>query len=241
MFGAGGCPPQRPPERAWRVTRAATGGFRRTRPFAARTLSRSTDRMPRKKYPEDAVPLADDAAAADGAAEGAVGAEPEEEARAPRGSRLDRNMHREEMLDLMTLANRIAKLPQKVRRNLPLDEDAQAQMDLLVNAGLRPERRRILMRAKLLLGLQDLPKLLAALDGDTHAAARDREMVRWRTRIVTGGDSELQSFLEAYPNADRQAIRASARDARGTGTAASRASTRLLQLLRDGAAARSDG
>ena len=46
----------------------------------------------------------------------------------------------------------------------------------------------------------------------------------------------LQAFIEAYPGADRQGIRTSAREARGTGPAAARAQTRLLQQIRAAAA-----
>lgn len=140
-------------------------------------------------------------------------------------------------MDLKALANHLATLPQRVRRALPLDEELQEQLDLLARAAGRPDRRRLLMRVKLLLGALDLVALDAALSGKGPAAERDRECVRWRTRLIAGDDQDLQAFVEEQPRADRQAIRASIRDARGEGPAAARAQTRLLELLRAAAAA----
>lgn len=157
--------------------------------------------------------------------------DPEEPDAEPAG-RLDRSVHRGQMLDLKALANRIAKLPLATRRTLPLDEDVQAQLDLLAAADPRSDRRRTLMRTKLLLGGVDLVKLEAALAGDTASAAWDRESDRWRTRIVEGDDLVLQAFMEAWPRADRQAIRTCAREARGEGPAAKRAFSRLLGMVR---------
>ncbi len=158
--------------------------------------------------------------------------EPSEEAVKP----FDRNEHRAAMVDLKALANRIARMTQHQRRMLPLDEDTHEQMDMLAAAARMPHRRRLLMRAKLFLSGCDLVKVQAALEGNTPAAARDRETAHWRTRIVAGDDTVLQAFIEAYPGADRQGIRSSAREARGTGPAAARAQTRLLQQLRAAAA-----
>ncbi len=148
-----------------------------------------------------------------------------------------RSEHRGQMLELKALANRLAALPQGQRRTLPLDEELQATLDLLAAADGRSDRRRLVMRAKLLLGSVDQGQLEAALSGHTPAATRDRACVSWRARLVAGNDEILQQFVEAHPNADRQAIRTSAREARGQGPAAARAHTRLLQLLRDAMAA----
>jgi ribosomal 50S subunit-associated protein YjgA (DUF615 family) len=93
------------------------------------------------------------------------------------------------------------------------------------------------MRTKTLLGTADLEKLVAALEGDTPAALLDRELVYWRGRILQGDDQVIQAFMEKYPQADRQAIRNAAREARKPN--ANTALSRLLQLLRNAAAARS--
>lgn len=90
------------------------------------------------------------------------------------------------------------------------------------------------------LGRADVPRIEAALAGETDAVARERELVAWRARILAGDDREVQAFVEVYPRADRQAIRARAREGRREGPRATAAQVRLLRLLREGAAA-SDG
>lgn len=147
-------------------------------------------------------------------------------------ARADRSQHREHMRDLKDLANRIAELPQGLRRTLPFDEETQAQFDLLAAAAGRTDRRRVLMRAKLLLDSVDLDRLDAAMRGDTDAAAANRACESWRKRLLAGDDATLQAFIQENPDADRQAIRTAVRDARRPGVLGERASARLLTLLR---------
>lgn len=155
---------------------------------------------------------------------------PEEE----ESGRQARGEHREQREDLKDLANRLARLSPKMRRTMPLDEETLAQLDLLAAAENRPDRRRVLMRASTLLANADQEKVEAALSGNTPANQWDRDIAHWRSRILAGDDRVIQSFLEAYPQSDRQAIRTAAREARA---GASAAAARLLQLLRDGASA----
>lgn len=166
----------------------------------------------------------------------AAEAAPDEAPAKRTGGRPIRSEHHDAMLDLKALANRLAAMPEGQRRLLPLDEETQEALQMLKDAERRPSRRRLLMRARLLLGTADPEKLQQTLTGNTPAAARDRECIRWRTRILAGGDDDLQAFMERWPRADRQAIRANAREARGTSPAAARAQTRLLALIREAAA-----
>jgi ribosome-associated protein len=147
--------------------------------------------------------------------------------------RPERGLHREAMRDLKALANKLSKLPRSARRALPLDEAILDQLDKVADAGVSSERRRFLMRLKLLMRDIDFDKLQAALDGDTPAAARGRELERWRTRILQGGNDDIHAFLEEFPAGDSQQIRAAAREARGEGPNASRASRKLFQLLKE--------
>lgn len=198
-------------------------------------MSRNTRPMtPAERQAREAELAAELVAAADTGDGGAEVGFDDAPAHAPR--RAIRSEHRGQMLDLKELANRISAMPQGVRRGLPLDDEAQAQLDLLAVAS-GSDRRRVLMRAKLLIGGADLVALEAALDGDTPAAARDRACIQWRSRLVAGDDVVLQAFMERYPAADRQAVRTATRDARGPGPAGERAKTRLLQLVREAAAA----
>jgi ribosome-associated protein len=143
-----------------------------------------------------------------------------------------RNEHRARMMALKDLANRLAKLPPGARREIPMDEDLRGEIDALAAAGQRPDRRRVLMRAQKLLAQVDLERLEAALAGDTPSAALERRVVGWRDRVLLGGDESIQAFVEAFPEADRQALRASAREARAT-DAPRDAQARLMRHLRD--------
>lgn len=140
-----------------------------------------------------------------------------------------RGEHRAKMMALKALANRISRLTQGERRKLPMDDELQAQMDLLAGADQRPDRRRVLMRAKLLLSEVDPARLEAALAGDTASAVLERRLNLWRARILDGDDATIQSFLELYPAGDRQAIRTCAREARSTGADATSAQVRAAQ------------
>ena len=203
-------------------------------------MSRNTKPMTRAERQAAHAPVdtAPKISTEDGTEDGAEGEEYVEKYDGPPrySDRPIRSEHREDMLDLKDIANRLATMPVGHRRTLPFDAELQEQVDLLARtegAG----RRRLLMRVKLLLGGLDRTLLEAALAGDTPAAARDRECIRWRTRLIAGDDVVLQEFIEAHPDADRQALRTHVRDSRGTTPAAERARTRLLQLVREADAA----
>jgi ribosome-associated protein len=147
-------------------------------------------------------------------------------------SRPVRGEHRDEMEALKALANRIARLPPGQRRALPLDAETLDQFELLAGAALKPDRRRSLMRAKLLLAHADLDAIQAVLDGRGPDALAAQAADAWRQRLLAGDDTTLQAFLAAHPSGDRQGIRAAIREARGEGAAGKRAALRLLALLR---------
>ena len=149
------------------------------------------------------------------------------------GGRPIRSEHRANMMDMRALVNRLAALPKHTRRTLPLPEELAELLDRIADAGVRPDRRRLVMRARLvLLAEVDLDQLQRALAGDTPQAARERLLTGWRTRIIAGDDADLQAFVAAYPTADRQAARALVREARGEAPGGS-ANRRLYRLLRD--------
>lgn len=144
-----------------------------------------------------------------------------------------RSEHRAEMDALKALANRIAKLSPGVRRSLPLDAATLEVLEQLAAAGLRPDRRRTLMRAKLLLAHEDVEAVVATIEGGGAAAVAARVAESWRDRLLTGGDDVLTGFLAEHPRGDRQALRAAVREARGEGPAARRALPRLHKLVRE--------
>lgn len=145
--------------------------------------------------------------------------------------RVVRSDHRAAMDALKDLANQLTALSPGQRRTLPLDEEARAELERLVAAGQRPDRRRILMRVKLLLAAHDLEPIRAILAGQTPAALAAQSAEAWRARLLGGDDRALHAFLDAHPTANRQALRTAAREARVETPAGKRAFQRLFKLL----------
>jgi ribosome-associated protein len=138
--------------------------------------------------------------------------------------------HAEHELEL--LVRRLVELTPAGRRTLPLAPETVAALDALAKLSRTPARGRQARFVKLLLRRVDLPELYTALEGDTEQASQLRGVERWRTRLIGGDDADLQAFIEAYPGAERNRIRALLRAARGEDDAASRASRRLFKLLK---------
>ena len=168
-------------------------------------------------------------------------ADSEEDEDRDASGRLDRVAHRARMEKMKELAIRLAALPPGLRAALPVEEQTLAALDQLAGSDRGPHRRRLVMRARLLLGGEDLARLEAALAGHTPAAARERALLGWRTRILAGDDSVLSAFLAEHSQADRQVLRACIREARGTDEGARRANRSLLRLLRDAVTATDAG
>jgi ribosome-associated protein len=99
---------------------------------------------------------------------------------------------------------------------LPLDPDTLEAIATYVGIGGKSAKRRQLLWVQNRLRTQDLDELQEALDGEPESVALERNTTRWRTRLVDGGDPDLQAFLDAFPGADRQQLRALIRRARAT-------------------------
>ena len=134
--------------------------------------------------------------------------------------------------ELSALAHRLIDLPIGRRARLPVDDELKEAITHLINLGGQSATRRQMLRVKHLLRLEDREAVAAFIDGDSDDAARGVNLIRWRQRIIDGGDAELQDFLERFPGGDRQRLRTLSRQARGEGQAAKRAAKRLLQELK---------
>lgn len=95
-------------------------------------------------------------------------------------------------------------------------------------------RNRNMRRLKgLIRGMDDVDALREALDEETPAEKRARELERWRTRILTEGDPAVQAFIDQHPGADRAGIRALARaGGQPDEAAALKAQKKLFQVLK---------
>lgn len=157
-----------------------------------------------------------------------------------RAIRRDKTGMRDESRALSELGTAIAAMPKAQRMQLPLHADLQTALDVLERQGPKPGRRRALLRVQKLLRGQDIPRIEAAMKGDTEAAARARSLERHRSRILELGDPAIQDFIDAHTDADRPRIRTLARQAKGDSPAAIRAHKQLFQVLK-GATPRPEG
>lgn len=159
----------------------------------------------------------------------------EGEAREP-ATRRDNKAERELASRLEKLANALAALPAVEQGRLPLPAHIlEGVAELSAHAGT-PARKRQVLHLVAQLRDVDLDAVDAALAGDTPHARLMRELERWRTRILEGGDDDVQAFVEAWPAAESQRIRQLAREARKE-AGKTGASRRLFAALRAAAEA----
>ena len=158
----------------------------------------------------------------------------DQEAR-PRVERAVRQQEKNDTKELELWVRRLAEVPPGPRGRLPLSEEVLRGLQQYSGMSRTPARGRLARRIKQLLRHEDMDAVEDALDGESEHDQRLRAMERWRDQLVGGADDDLQAFVEAYPAADRQRIRALARKARGEGKSAARASKTLFQVLKEAA------
>lgn len=149
-----------------------------------------------------------------------------------RALRRDRTGERLFNRDLDALALRMAAMTPGQRRQLPLDPDLREAIDHLADLGTKTAHRRQLIYVQGLLRFVDIEELEAALAGETADVARGHALERWRDRLLSGGEEDLQAFVVEHPTADRQQLRSLVRAARGEGQQTRRAARRLYQALK---------
>ena len=146
--------------------------------------------------------------------------------------RRDRKEERAQNRALDRLALRLASLTLGERTRLPLDDQLLEELALLASLGPQSAHRRQLLRVQGLLRVADLAAIEAGLAGEVQDDARLWSTERWRSRIIAGGDAELEAYVAEHPGADRQHLRSLARQARGQGPAAAGAARRLFQAMK---------
>jgi len=148
--------------------------------------------------------------------------------------------HKEQVDAFAGLAKDLIGLAPRQLETLDFDLDPELRAAIAGCAELRKgarirEQRRIAtaLRRVDARGLRD--RLDEIARGDRAQIDRDKELERWRERLLEGGDAELSKFVQAYPNADRQQLRQLIRTAgpprtKGRAVAAYR---KLLREIRD--------
>ena len=148
--------------------------------------------------------------------------------------RVARQSHREvrqEDAEVGVLAQRLLDIPAGQRAQYPLSEQlikVLAEHDRIVGAA----RNRHLRHVKKTLRSDDMATIAAALERGNPEEHRLQELERWRARIIAGDDTDIQAFVETYPETERGTLRALARSARKEAPAGVKASKRLFQYLK---------
>jgi ribosome-associated protein len=138
---------------------------------------------------------------------------------------------------LQAMAEQLAALPAADIDALGFGEATRAALDETQRIKDRRALRRHYKRIANCLARENtepLADLLAAREAHARAAAaRHHQVERWRERLIAGDDA-LTAFFDAYPDADRQALRQLVRAARrDTERGRSDAPRRLFRALRD--------
>ncbi|TRW50449.1 DUF615 domain-containing protein [Aliidiomarina halalkaliphila] len=133
-------------------------------------------------------------------------------------SESSKSQRKRESQAMHELGVKLVKLGKNVLKQLPLDHEVLAAVQLAQKIENKREgyRRQLQFIGKLL-RQRDTDALLAKIDEiENHSlyqASHFHALERWRDRIISGGDDAIQAFIDDYPMADRQQLRQYARQA----------------------------
>lgn len=122
-----------------------------------------------------------------------------------------------ELHALQELGQRLAGLKPDVQDRLPItDPLRRALADAPKHTANVAKKRHIQYIGKLMRE-QDIPAILAVVD-QLDASTREynerfHALERWRDRLLTGSDTDLDAFVASYPETDRQHLRGLLRQA----------------------------
>lgn len=146
-----------------------------------------------------------------------------------------------EMQALQQLGETLIAMTATERARFPLSDDLLAAIDETARIRSHEGRRRHMQYVGKLMRKEDLDAINACFDAiEDEQAQRDhafQRLEKWRERLIDGGDADIEAFLKAYPDADRQVLRQLVRNAvrerqKEAGTASAR---KLFKHLRDSA------
>lgn len=124
---------------------------------------------------------------------------------------LSKTQRKNAMLDLQKLGEALIELSESQLAQIPLDDDLLAAIQTAHKLKTHESiRRHLQFIGKKMRKIDPEPIRLALkkihLIKD-QVTAKFHKIEEWRTQLISGGDEALQTFLEAYPLADRQRLR----------------------------------
>lgn len=164
-----------------------------------------------------------------------------EDAQDDDGGEISRSQRRREALAVLDLALTLMDGPLKLVHSLPLDEDLKS---LIVRSRQVTQqvarKRQAQFLAKQLRNDEEAVAVIrraieSTADDRRRETARLHRTEHWRTRLIEEGDAALEDLLVDCPNADRQALRQLARQARTEAEAGKppAAARRIFRMLSD--------
>jgi ribosome-associated protein len=137
------------------------------------------------------------------------------------GDAPSRSQLRREALDVLKLAQTLVELTDTQLGHVPLADDLldEVRRARAVTQQIARKRQTQFL-AKQMRKLEDseLDTIRAALEQDKDTVRREaaalHRVEQWRERLIEGGDEALNEFIARHPQADRQHLRALARQAR---------------------------
>jgi|GEM_PF-5208768 len=131
------------------------------------------------------------------------------------------------------LAKQLTSLSLAELERLKLDSELQKTVEIYINAGNGPAKRRTMQRIRTLIRAVGYQELEAALNGDGPGDENTALLEFTRKKLVAGDDDYLHNFAVQHPKLDRQRLRQLLRGARGEGDKAKKAYKAIYVLLKE--------
>lgn len=136
------------------------------------------------------------------------------------------------------LGQKLTALPTSALQQLPLTPELFEAIELYKRLKKGAQARQLRRIGSLMRSI-DLGPIAEAFGKGSGSGPEERQIEQlgevWRTRLLEGGDTEVEAFLTKYPHGDRTHLRQLLRASRGepTDDRIKRAKRELLRRLRD--------
>ncbi|MBZ0223313.1 MAG: DUF615 domain-containing protein [Dokdonella sp.] len=131
-----------------------------------------------------------------------------------------RSQLRRDALDVLHMAEALARMSPAQLARVPLNDDIRAEVERTRAVSSHIARKRqnqFLAKQMRKLGEEELAAIRVVLADDRTQAMRDaaalHQVEQWRERLLDGGDEALGAFIATHPDVDRQQLRQLIRNA----------------------------
>ncbi|WP_280546655.1 MULTISPECIES: ribosome biogenesis factor YjgA [unclassified Halomonas] len=136
----------------------------------------------------------------------------------PADERPSKSQIKREMQALQQLGEQIIAMSDAQRARFPLSDDLLHAIEETARIKAREARRRHMQYVGKLMRGEDLDGIQAVFDAiENETLRRDHafhRLEKWRDRLIDEGDDAVETFVDEFPEVDRQALRQLIRNAR---------------------------